>query len=363
MGTSRICHSREKICHSRESGNLLFLKGRHIGLPLLAIILILGFIFLCAKWLHFLNTPIVSVNKPVVEIVLEKGSSVKSLAKQLHNQDIIQHPLFFELLVRVKGESHNLQSGEYQIDPGITPIQLLHKLVTGEVILHPFTIVDGWTFHKLIAEVEKNPYLTHTLQGLSDSEIMQHIGRVGEIPEGRFFPDTYKFSRGTKDVDILVTAYNLMQNQLNEAWNFRAGDVPYNCPYKALIVASIIEKEASLASERPIISGIIKRRLEKNMYLQLDPTVIYGLAESYNGKLTVKDLKKKTPFNTYVHKGLPPTPICMPSTNAINAALHPAQGKVLYFVAKGDGSHEFSETLKQHDKAIKKYQLNKKYEK
>jgi UPF0755 protein len=328
----------------------------------LAIILILAFIFLCGKWLHFLNAPIISFNKPAVDITLAKGSSVKSLARQLHTQNIIQQPLFFELLVRIRGESHNLQSGEYRINPGITPIRLLHKLITGDVILHPFTIVDGWTFDKLIAELEKNPYVVHTLQGLTDSEIMQRIGRDGEIPEGRFFPDTYKFSRGRKDVDILVTAYNLMQNKLNDAWYSRARDAPYTCPYKALIVASIIEKEASLAAERPIISGIIKRRLQKNMYLQLDPTVIYGLGKSYNGKLTVKDLKKKTPFNTYVHKGLPPTPICMPSANAIYAALHPAQGKVLYFVAKGDGSHEFSKNLKQHDKAIRKYQLNKKHE-
>ncbi len=332
-------------------------------LATLAIILILGFIWLCAEWLHFLNSPIIAKNKPAVDIVLAQGSSVKSLAKQLFKQNIIEQPGFFEFLVRIRGQSQNLQSGEYRLDPGITPIQLLQKMVTGDVILHPFTIVDGWTFQKLLAELAENPDVVHTLQGLSDAEIMEKIGKSGEIPEGRFFPDTYKFSKGTKDIDILNTAYNLMQDKLNAAWNSRAGDAPYSCPYKALIAASIIEKEAALASERPIISGIIKRRLEKNMYLQLDPTVIYGLGDRYNGNLRVKDLRKDTPFNTYVHKGLPPTPICMPSADAIDAVLHPAPGDVLYFVAKGDGSHEFSATLKEQDAAIKKYQLNKKHEK
>ncbi len=326
---------------------------------LLIIVIFVGFIFLCVRWLHFLNTPIITPNKSAIEITVAKGASVKSLAGQLAAQKIINNPLFFELLVRIRGESQQLQSGEYLIEQGTTPIQLLNKLVTGEVILRQFTIVDGWTFHKLIAELENAPYVLHTLKGLSDAKIMDKIGKAGEIPEGRFYPETYKFSANTKDIDILAAAYNLMQNKLNAAWASRAVDAPYDCPYKALIAASIIEKEASLSSERMIISGIIKRRLEKNMYLQLDPTIIYGLGDSYTGKLTIKDLKQKTPFNTYVHKGLPPTPICMPDEESINAALHPAAGEVLYFVAKGDGSHKFSETLKGHDQAIKKYQLGK----
>lgn len=326
---------------------------------LLIIAIFIGFIFLCTKWPRFLNTPISTQNKSAVEITVAKGASVKSLARQLSAQKIINNPLFFELLVRVRGESQQLQSGEYLIEQGTTPIQLLNKLVTGEVILRQFTIVDGWTFHKLIAELEKAPYVLHTLKGLSDAKIMDKIGRAGEIPEGRFYPETYKFSANTKDIDILSAAYNLMQNKLDEAWASRAIDAPYDCPYKALIAASIIEKETSLVSERTIISGIIKRRLEKNMYLQLDPTIIYGLGDSYTGKLTVKDLKQKTPFNTYVHKGLPLTPICMPDAESINAALHPAPSDVLYFVAKGDGSHEFSKTLQQQDKAIRKYQLSK----
>ncbi|MCK4609255.1 MAG: endolytic transglycosylase MltG, partial [Gammaproteobacteria bacterium] len=245
------------------------------------------------------------------------------------------------------------------IEPGTTPIQLLNKLVSGDVILRSFTIVDGWTFHDMINALEQNPSIVHTLKGLTDPQIMQKIGVPGEIPEGRFYPDTYKFSGGVKDVDILRSAYKLMQSKLNAAWNNRAADAPYSCQYKALIAASIIEKEAAVPSERPIISGVIKRRLKKNMYLQMDPTVIYGLGDSYKGDLTVKDLRRNTPYNTYLHKRLPPTPICIPSIDAFEAALHPQAGKELYFVAKGDGTHEFSATLKEQDAAIRKYQLKK----
>jgi len=324
------------------------------------IIIVLGFsIWFGIEWLRFLDTPLIATNKPPVDFVLANGTSVKSLAADLHNKGVLEKPHFFSLLVRLRSETRNLQSGEYRIEPGTTPVQLLNKLVRGQVILYPFTIVDGWTFRKITSELANNPRIEHTLQGLTDAEIMQKIGHSGEIPEGRFFPDTYKFSTNTKDIEILHAAYDLMQAKLNEAWANRTQDAPYDCPYKALIGASIIEKEAALSEERPIISGIIARRMQKNMYLQLDPTVIYGLGDKYTGKLTSEDLKKDTPFNTYIHKGLPPTPICMPSEDAIWAALHPKPGDALYFVAKGDGSHEFSATLKKHDAAIKKYQLKK----
>lgn len=326
-----------------------------------ALIIILSsfFIFFSVQWLCFLITPIIHPHNSAIDITVVKGSSVKSLAKQLYKQKIIKHPFLFEILVRIRGDSHKLQSGAYQLELGITPVKLVQKIASGDMILHSFTFVDGWTFDELIKKLANNPYVIHTLKGLKNSVIMSKIGHPGELPEGRFFPDTYKFSAGTKDIDILKLSYNLMQNKLSEAWNSRSMDAPYACPYKALIAASIIEKEASLSSERPIISGIIKRRLERNMYLQLDPTVIYGLGKHYNGKLTVKDLKKNTPFNTYLHKGLPPSPICMPSNDAIYAALHPAPGNVLYFVARGDGTHVFSETLAEHDDAIRKYQLDR----
>jgi len=321
------------------------------------------FIWLSIEWLHFLNTPLIASDRPAVDFVIDSGDSVKILVRELQNKGVLQKPHFFILLTRIRREDQKIQVGEYCIEPGITPIRLLHKLVTGEVILYPFTIIEGWTFRKMVSELENNPRIIHTLQELSDSEIMQRIGHPGEIPEGRFFSDTYKFSAGTKDIDILQIAYSLMQSKLSKVWQERDSNAPYDCPYKALIAASIIEKEASLKEERPIISGIIARRLQKNMYLQLDPSVIYGLGNRFTGKLTTKDLKRNTPYNTYLHKGLPPTPICLPSENAIYTTLHPALGTVLYFVAKGDGSHVFSSTLKEHKAAIKKYQLKHDHEK
>jgi UPF0755 protein len=329
----------------------------------IAVALIGCFIWLSIEWLHFLNTPLIAQDKQAIEFVVKDGDSVKTFAKELQVRGVIQKPHFFILLTRIRGDDKKIQAGEYRIEPGTTPIRLLHKLVTGEVILYPFTIIEGWTFRKMVSELENDPRIIYTLQELSDSEIMQSIGCPGEIPEGRFFPDTYKFSAGIKDVDILRIAYNFMQSKLSKAWQERDSNLPYDCPYKALIAASIIEKEAALKEERPIISGIIARRLQKNMYLQLDPSVIYGLGNRFTGKLTTKDLKTNTPYNTYLHKGLPPTPICLPDENAIYTALHPAPGTVLYFVAKGDGSHIFSSTLKEHDAAIKKYQLKHDHEK
>lgn len=332
-------------------------------LAVIAVALIGCFIWMSIEWLDFLNTSLIAQNKQAIEFVVKDGDSVKTLTKELQIRGVIEKPHFFILLTRIRGDDQKIQAGEYRVEPGTTPIKLLHKLVTGEVILYPFTIIEGWTFRKMISELETNPRLIHTLQGLSDDEIMQHIGHPGEIPEGRFFPDTYKFSARTKDVDVLRVAYNFMQSRLSKAWQERDSNVPYDCPYKALIVASIIEKEAALKEERPIISGIIARRLQKNMYLQLDPSVIYGLGKKFTGKLTTKDLRKSTPYNTYLHKGLPPTPICFPSENAIYNVLHPAPGTVLYFVAKGDGSHIFSSTLKKHKAAVRKYQLNYNHEK
>ncbi|KPJ67782.1 MAG: hypothetical protein AMJ43_02095 [Coxiella sp. DG_40] len=338
--------------------------SKRFGLSVVIAIALTGcFIWLCIEWVCFLITPLIASDKPAIDFVIKSGDSVKTLVIDLQNKRVLRNPYFFVLLTRIKGEDQKIQAGEYRIDPGITPSELLHKLVTNKVILYPFTIVEGWTFRKMISELENNPHIIHTLQGLSDNEIIQRIGHPNEVPEGRFFPDTYNFSAGTYDVDILQWAYTSMQHKLSKEWQERNLNAPYDCPYKALIVASIIEKEASSKEERSIISGIIVRRLQKNMYLQLDASVIYGLGDSFKGKLTTKDLKKNTPYNTYLHKRLPPTPICLPSENAIHATLHPVLGTVLYFVAKGDGSHVFSSTLKAQIAAINKYQLKHNHEK
>ncbi len=336
----------------------MFAKPAKIFVPLAAILFI-GILWFGIRWYHFLNSPMVAPNSVAVEFVLESGTSVKALAAELQQQGVLTHPELFILWARVTGQTRNLQAGEYRIDPGSTPRELLDKLSSGEVILYAFTIVPGWTFHQLVTALEADPNVAHNLRNLSATQIMQRIGHPDQHPEGLFFPDTYKFHANFSDTKILLLAYTKMQLQLQQMWQNRDKKVPYKNSYKALVVASIIEKETALTNERFAISGIIIRRLHKHMYLQLDPTVIYGIGKNYAGDLTTKDLRKDTPYNTYIHKGLPPTPICMPGTTSIYAVLHPERSKMLYFVAKGDGSHVFSATLKEHNVAVKKYRLEK----
>ncbi len=336
----------------------MFAKLARIFVPFAAILLI-GILWFGIRWYHFLNSPMVATNNTAVEFVLESGTSVKALAAELQQQGVLTHPELFILWARVTGQTRNLQAGEYRIDPGSTPRELLDKLSSGDVILYAFTIVPGWTFQQLITTLEADPNVAHNLRNLSATQVMQRIGHPDQHPEGLFFPDTYKFHANFSDTKILQLAYIKMQQQLQQMWQNRDKKVTYKNSYKALVVASIIEKETALANERFVISGIVIRRLHKHMYLQLDPTVIYGLGRDFSEPLTTKDLRKKTPYNTYTQRGLPPTPICMPGKASIYATLHPETSKMLYFVAKGDGSHVFSATLKEHNVAVKKYQLDK----
>lgn len=307
-----------------------------------------------ATWWLF-NTPLISKQQTEITFTFTPGSSVTKLANELHRQGILKHPSLLIFLSNLTKTSKYLQAGEYSINHRTTLWQLWLQLKKGQVVLYSFVIVEGWTFDKLITTLENDPNITHTLIGLNSNEIMKLIGHEGEIPEGRFFPETYKFPRNTKDTDILIMSYLLMEIKLNQAWMARAPEAPYNCPYKALIAASIIEKEASRPEELAIISGVIVRRLQQDMYLQMDPTVIYGLGTKYSGNLTINDLQLDTVYNTYLHKSLPPTPICLPGEKAIYAAMHPDKSNLLYFVAKGDGSHEFSSTLEEHNLAVQKY--------
>ncbi len=337
----------------------MFAKLAKIFVPLAAVLFI-GILWFGIRWYHFLNSPIVTDNAGV-EFVLQTGTSVKSLAAELQQQGVLTHPELFVLWARLTGQTRNLQAGEYRIDPGSTPRELLAKLSSGDVVLYAFTVVPGWTFQQLITALEADPHVAHNLLNLSAAQIMRHIGHPDQHPEGLFFPDTYKFHANFADTKILQLAYTKMQQQLQQMWQNRYKKVPYKNAYKALIVASIIEKETALTNERFVISGIIIRRLHKHMYLQVDPTVIYGVGKVLAGDLTRKDLRKDTPYNTYVHKGLPPTPICMPGNASIYATLHPEISKMLYFVAKGDGTHVFSATLKEHDVAVRKYRIDKKH--
>jgi UPF0755 protein len=301
--------------------------------------------------------PLLSGRQAVV-VEIAPGKPLRVVARELGQQGVLPHPLSLILLARLRGESGAMRAGEYRIQPGTTVAELLNQFVSGRVLLHSLTLVDGWNFKQVFDAVEQDPYLAHTLQGLAPSEVMVRLGHLKQSPEGMFYPDTYSFSRGTTDVSFLQRAYQSMQQKLNATWTTRAPNLPYKSPYDALIMASVIEKETAQPAERAQIAGVFVRRLQKGMKLQSDPTVIYGIGDAYDGNITLKDLHTDTPYNSYTRYGLPPTPICMPALASIQAALHPAPGDALYFVAKGDGTHQFSATLLEQNAAVQKYQLS-----
>lgn len=309
-------------------------------------------------WLHvrWTRTPL-SLARPTVVIDIPAGASLRRVAVELKSSGVIGYPREFEWYVRLHGNAPNIRAGEYAVTRGTTLHGLVSLLVSGEVIQHELTLVEGWTFAEMMRAVEADPYLAHTLSGAGAKHVMSVLGHPGQAAEGRFFPDTYKFPKGTRDIDFLRRAYATMRTHLREAWAGRASGLPLADPYQALVLASIVEKETAVPAERPEIAGVFVRRLQKHMRLQSDPTVIYGLGRSYTGDITFKDLKLDTPYNTYTRNGLPPTPICLPGLASLRAVLHPASGDALYFVAKGDGSHHFSATLEEHNAAVRRYQL------
>lgn len=288
---------------------------------------------------------------------IKAGMTLTSVTKKLAAQGILDRPRFLRWVAKWRGVANEIKVGEYNFPAGTTPLALLDKIVSGQVIQYSLTIVEGWNFKQLRGAVKNNKHLLHTIGNLNKEKIMSKLGYPGLHPEGRFYPDTYLYPNNTTDIDFLKRAYTAMEKKLAEEWQQRIGALPFDSSYEALILASIVEKETGLSSERKAIAGVFVRRLEKKMRLQTDPTVIYGLGDKYNGNIKLRDLKRDTPYNTYRRRGLPPTPIAMPGGESINAALHPKEGDELYFVARGDGSHEFSSTLKQHNKAVVKYQL------
>jgi len=291
---------------------------------------------------------------------LPAGASLNKLANDLDTRGIIQRPRFFILLGRQMEAATRLQAGEYSLIKEMTPQAMLEEMVAGKVIQHELTLIEGHSFREMLQRVHAYPVLEHTLIDKSDAEIMAAIGQPEQHPEGRFLPDTYHITRGTTDVEFLQRAYLSMSSQLQAEWEAREEGLPFKSADEALILASIVEKETGVPDERPTIAGVFVRRLQKNMRLQTDPTVIYGMGESYNGNIRKRDLLQDTPYNTYTRDGLPPTPIAMPGVDAIHAVMHPAAGKSLYFVAMGEGRHYFSKTLKQHNLAVDKFQKKKK---
>lgn len=306
-------------------------------------------------WKHFLDTPLNATQSLLFYI--PAGSSIGSIAHRLKQAGILSHPHLFIFMARLEGQANYIKAGEYQIDPGTTPHQLLIKMVEGRVFLRQFTIVEGWTLKQVLNSINSNPYLQHTLSRYNPEMLTQKFHIPLSNLEGYLYPDTYLFAAGVADLVIFKRAFMTMQKNLMKEWQGRNQDLPYQNPYSALIAASLIEKETARPQERSRIAGVIIRRLKKHMLLQIDASVIYGLGDEYTGKLSLNDLKKDTPFNTYLHSGLPPTPIAMPSLPSIIAALHPQEGSELYYVARGDGTHEFSDTLEKHHQAIHKYHV------
>lgn len=296
-----------------------------------------------------------------IEFNVSPGASIGAIAAELKAQGVLRSAVYLRAYARLHGLASQIKTGEYLIAPGSTPRTLMEKLVAGRVIQYALTIVEGWTFRQMLDAIHSHDKLEPTLKGLDDAEIMARLGHPGEHPEGRFFPDTYHFPRGTSDLDFLRRAYDTMEKKLREVWEQRTPDLPLDSPYQALILASIIEKETGLAGERREIAGVFVRRLRKGMLLQTDPTVIYGAGSNFDGDLRRKDLETDTPYNTYVRKGLPPTPICLPGAESLAAAVDPASGDALYFVARGDGSHVFTKTLSEHNRAVQEYQLNNRH--
>lgn len=304
------------------------------------------------------NQPLGLSTSPV-EVVIKPNSGVASVGRQLQRGGVGMDSRLFQLLVRLTGHGPDLKAGGYTFETGITPLGVIGKLARGEVTHYVVTVIEGWEFRKMRAAVDASPALRHDTQGMSDAELMKAIGAAEAAPEGLFFPDTYLFARGSSDIELYRHAYKAMQRRLNEAWNARAADLPYKTPYEALVMASIVEKETGQAAERPMIAAVFVNRLRKNMMLQTDPTVIYGIGEGFDGNLRKRDLQTDTPYNTYTRNGLPPTPIALPGLASLAAATAPAPSDALYFVARGNGTSHFSNTLPEHNRAVDQYQRGK----
>jgi UPF0755 protein len=303
-----------------------------------------------------LNTPIQQASAGL-DYSVEPGASFREIINQLESEGAISNPVGMKIYARLTDKASRIKAGEYQIEGAVTPIELLDILVDGRVRMHQFTIVEGWNFRQLRAALKgADEVLDIRADTLSDEELMDSIGYPGVHPEGRFLPDTYSFPRGTSDIKFLQRAYRSMQDFLNAAWENRDENLATGTPDEVLILASIVEKETAAVEERPLIAAVFTSRLRVNMRLQADPTVIYGLGESFDGNIRRKHLRQDTAYNTYTRHGLTPTPIAMPGREAIEAVLHPAESEALYFVARGDGTHQFSLTLSEHQAAVDKYQ-------
>jgi UPF0755 protein len=333
--------------------------GRNWPRLLLLLLLVVAVVALAVGWndyRRFSRAPL-QVSAPHSSIDVSRGTSFKGIVDELRRQGFsTASPWYWRLLAEQMHVAGKLHAGEYALERGVTPRQLLADMAAGKVFQRNFTIVDGWTFAELRQALAHAEKLKHATAGLDDAAIMQKIGAAGEAPEGRFLPETYAYVKGDSDLDVLRRAHVAMEKTLAALWPGRENGLPLATPYDALILASIVEKETGRADERAKIAGVFVRRLENHMLLQTDPSVIYGMGASYAGDIRKSDLTTDTPYNTYTRPGLPPTPIALPGKPAIVAALHPAAGDALYFVARGDGSHVFASSLAEHNRNVNCYQ-------
>ncbi|MET0255442.1 MAG: endolytic transglycosylase MltG [Luteibacter sp.] len=337
------------------------------GIALWRVFLLVGLVaaivvgsWLWFDWARFARTPL-AIPVAGQSIDVARGASFKDIVRDLRERRMTTaSPLYWRVLSMEMHASGRLHAGEFALRPGMTPRDLIGDMANGHVLQRSFTIVDGWTFADLRRVLAAVPELTHDTAGMDDAALMKQLGApADEFPEGRFLPETYAYVKGDKESSILKRAYTALAKTLDSAWAGRSPDVPLSSPYEALILASIVEKETGRADERPRIAGVFVRRLKARMLLQTDPTVIYGMGSAYAGNIHKSDLTTDTPYNTYTRVGLPPTPIALPGRAAIEAALHPADGDELYFVARGDGSHVFSSSLEEHNRAVACYQLKR----
>jgi UPF0755 protein len=312
-----------------------------------------------AAWLYAFASNTLEPPQVAYEFTVKNGASLRTVSRKLADDGLLPEAHSFWILGRALGKDKAIQAGTYRVERAMTPVELLDKLNRGDVVAADISFIEGTTLRQWLAQVKGHPKLRQTLEGKSIDEVRSAIGLAEGSAEGWLFPDTYRFAPGSADIEILRRAHAAMKKRLAEAWEARDPEVPLKSPYEALILASIVEKETGAAGERPLVASVFANRLRKPMRLQTDPTVIYGMGAAFDGNIRKKDLTTDTPWNTYTRDGLPPTPIAMPGAASLAAATRPAKSEFLYFVGKGDGTHQFSRSLEEHNRAVAKYQLGK----
>ncbi len=304
---------------------------------------------------RFATSPLLT-GQAATRFIVVPGTGLRTISRDLAARGLIVSPWTFSLVARLRGQSEKLQAGVYEIRPGTTPVALLERMARGDSLRDRITFIEGWTFRQVRAILDRTESLRHDTVGLREQEILERLGAIERHAEGLFFPDTYHFTMGTSDLQILRIAHGRMRAHLERAWAARKPGLPFTSPYDALVLASMVEKETGRAEDRPAIAAVFLNRLRIGMRLQSDPTVIYGLGERFDGNLRRRDLESDSPYNTYVRNGLPPTPIALPGAAALDAVLMPIEHRALYFVARGDGTSEFSSNLDDHNRAVARYQ-------